>query len=126
MTRQEKVIKALELLKQGQELLDEAGFMLVYDSYNDNGAYAVPKAVDFPDDCAVVTGKCKKSFEQLTDASVFLRDCPTAVDIIGLYNDGQRLVDNIPYWWKGWTKFIKPKKANVDGVDSVNEGIGQG
>ena len=109
MTRKEKVIKALDLLKQGQELLDEAGFMLVFDSYNDEGAYAVPKAVDFPDDCAVVTGECKKSFEQLTDASVFLMDCPTAVTISGLYNDGQRLVDNIPYWWKGWTKFIGKK-----------------
>lgn len=29
LTRQEKVFKAIELLKQGQELLDEAGFTLV-------------------------------------------------------------------------------------------------
>lgn len=111
MKRQDKVFKALELLKQGQELLDEAGFRLVFDSYNDVGAYAVPKEVDFPDDCAVETGECGKSFEELTDASVFLMDCPIAVDISGLYNDGQRLVDNVPKWWKGWDKFIKPKKA---------------
>ena len=111
MARQEKVFKAFELLKQGQELLDEAGFMLVFDSYNDNGAYAVPKEVDFPDDFAVETGECKKSFEELTDASVFLMDCPIAIDIRGLYNDGQRLVDNVPYWWKGWNKFIKPQNA---------------
>lgn len=111
LTRQEKVFKALELLKQGQELLDEAGFMLVFDSYNDNGAYAVPKEVDFPDDCAVETGECSKSFEELTDASVFLMDCPTAIDVSGLYNDGQRLVDNVPKWWKGWDKFSKTKNA---------------
>ena len=111
MTRQKKVFKAFELLKQGQELLDEAGFMLVFDSYNDNGAYAVAKEVDFPDDFAVETGECKKSFEELTDASVFLMDCPIAIDIRGLYNDGQRLVDNVPYWWKGWNKFIKPQNA---------------
>lgn len=101
MTRQEKVIKALELLKQGQELLDEAGFMLVLDSYNDEGAYAVPKAVDFPDEC----GKHK----ELPGAGNFLADCPIAIDISGLYNDGNRYVDNIPYWWKGWAKFSKKK-----------------
>lgn len=111
MKRQEKVLKALDLLKQGQELLDEAGFMLVFDSYNDNGAYAVPKEVDFPDDFAVETGECDKSFEELTDAGDFLMDCPTAIEISGLYNDGQRLVDNVPKWWKGWNNFIKPKKA---------------
>ena len=70
MTRQEKVFKAFELLKQGQELLEEAGFKLIFDSYNDNGAYAVPKDVDFPDDFAVETGECKKSFEELTDARI--------------------------------------------------------
>lgn len=111
MKRQEKVSKALDLLKQGQELLDEAGFKLVFDSYNDCGAYAVPKEVDFPDDYAVETGECDKSFEDLTDASEFLMDCPIAVDISGLYNDGQRLVDNVPKWWKGWSKFITSKKA---------------
>ena len=63
MTRQDKVFKAFELLKQGQELLEEAGFKLIFDSYNDNGAYAVPKEVDFPDDFAVETGECEKSFE---------------------------------------------------------------
>ena len=108
MTRKEKVIKALELLQQGQELLDEAGFQLIFDSYNDDGAYAVPKDVDFPDDFAVETGECKKSFKELTDASVFLMDCPIAIEISGLYNDGKRLVDNVPKWWKGWGKFAKP------------------
>ena len=103
MTRQEKVFKALELFKQGQELLDEAGFMLVFDSCNDDGAYAVPKEVDFPDEC----GK----HNELPGAGDFLSDCPTAIAINGLYNDGNRYVDNVPYWWKGWTKFIKPKKA---------------
>ena len=101
MTRKEKVIKALELLKQGQELLDEAGFMLVFDSYNDDGAYAVPKAVDFPDE----PGKHKER----PRAGDFLSDCPTAISISGLYNDGNRYVDSIPYWWKGWTKFIEKK-----------------
>ena len=101
MTRKEKVIKALELLKQGQELLDEAGFMLVFDSYNDDGAYAVPKAVDFPDEPV--------KHKELPCASDFLSDCPTAISISGLYNDGNRYADNIPYWWKGWTKFIGKK-----------------
>ena len=111
MTRQEKVFKAIKLFDEAKALLDEAGFMLVFDSYNDDGAYAVPKEVDFPDDCAVETGECDKSFDELTDAGEFLSDCPTVIEISGLYNDGTRLVDNVPKWWKGWDKFIKPKKA---------------
>ena len=100
MTRKEKVIKALELLQQGQELLDEAGFQLIFDSYNDDGAYAVPKDVDFPDDWG--------ERDDLPSAGDFLSNCPIAIEISGLYNDGKRLVDNVPKWWKGWGKFAKP------------------
>ena len=99
MTRKDKVLKALELLQQGKELLDEAGFRLVFDSYNNDGAYAVPKEVDFPDNWG--------ERDDLPDASDFLSDCPVAIEIIGLYNDG-RPVDNVPTWWKGWSDFAKP------------------
>lgn len=111
MTRQEKVFKAIKLFDEAKELLESAGFKLIFDSYNDTGVYAVPEQVDFPDDCAVETGECDKSFEELTDASVFLMDCPVVLEANGLYNDGTRLVNDVPKWWKGWNNFIKPKKA---------------
>lgn len=100
--RKEKFNQAMRLLKEGQDLLKEAGFKLLFDSYNDSGAYAVPTDVDFPDDCAVVTGVCKKSFDELTDAGDFLKGCPEVLEIDGLYNDGTRLVDNVPNWWTVW------------------------
>jgi len=100
MKRKDKVLKAFELLQQGQELLEEAGFKLIFDSYNDDGVYAVPKEVDFPDDCG--------ERDDRPSASDFLSDCPIAIEIIGLYNDRMRFVDNVPKWWKGWSKFAKP------------------
>lgn len=111
MTRQDKVVKAIELLDAANELLKSAGFKLIYDTYENTGVYAVPEKAVFTDDYAVETSKCGKSFDELTDASEFLLDCPTVLAVEGLYIDGTRLVDEIPYWWKGWSKFIKPKTA---------------
>jgi hypothetical protein len=108
--RKEKVLKAIKLMEEGKELLEEAGFKLIFDMYENCGAYAVPAEVDFPDDCDVETGECDKSFDDLIDAGEFLCDCPIAIEIDGLYNDGTRLVDNIPSWWKGWKKFIEKKE----------------
>ena len=97
--RKENVLKAIKLMEQGKELLEEAGFKLVFDSYNDDGVYAVPEQVDFPDYC----------HGDDANAGKFLAECPFVITIDGLYNDGCRGATNIPSWWKGWRKFIEKK-----------------
>jgi hypothetical protein len=98
--RKEKLLKAIKLMEEGKALLEDAGFKLIFDSYNDDGVYAVPEQVDFPDYC------------QGDDANAgkFLADCPVVIEVNGLYNDGSRGATDAPYWWKGWKKFIEKKE----------------
>ena len=102
MNRQEKVFKAIKLFDEAKALLEDAGFKLIFDSYNDDGVYAVPKEADFPDYDGDET--------ELTDAGKFLEDCPVVLAVDGLYNDGTRLVDDVPKWWKGWKQYTDHKK----------------
>ena len=90
--RKEKFNQAMRLLKEGQALLKEAGFKLMFDSYNDDGLYAVPEQVSFED----------WMHGDDADAGKFLENCPRVIEVDGLYNDGQRCVEDVPDWWKDW------------------------
>ena len=90
--RKEKFNQAMRLLKEGHDLLKEAGFKLIFDSYNDDGVYAVPEQVDFPDYC----------HGDDANAGEFLADCPRVIEVNGLYNDGCRGATDIPSWWTDW------------------------
>ena len=103
MTRKEKVLKACELLKEGQKLLKEAGFRLLFDSYNDNGVFAIPEEVSFEDDL--------EQEDNPLYADDFLSDCPVVLEAEGFYNEG-RIVESVPDWWKGWKKFLKEEGDN--------------
>lgn len=89
--RKEKFNQAMRLLKEGHDLLKEAGFKLIFDSYNDDGVYAVPDQVAFDD-----------WMKGDTDAGEFLNDCPRVIEVDGLYNDGSRGATDIPSWWTDW------------------------
>jgi hypothetical protein len=97
--RKERVLKAIKMMEEGKALLEDAGFKLVFDSYNDDGVYAVPEQVDFPDYC----------HGDDANAGEFLADCPVVIEVDGLYNDGCRGATDVPYWWNGWKKFIGKK-----------------
>ncbi len=97
--RKEKVLKAIRLMEEGKALLKEAGFKLVFDSFNDDGVYAVPEQVDFPD---VYPGDD-------ANAGEFLGDCPVVLGVAGLYNDGYRKATDVPSWWKGGKEFLGKK-----------------
>lgn len=94
--RKEKVLKAIKLMEEGKALLKEAGFKLIFDSYNDDGVYAVPDEVDFPDYC----------HGDDANAGEFLEDCPQVIEVDGFYNDGCRGATDIPSWWTGWVDFL--------------------
>lgn len=101
--RKEKVLKAIKLMEEGKALLKEAGFKLVFDSYNDDGVYAVPEQVDFPDYGPYGPGED-------ANAGEFLGDCPVVIGVDGLYNDGSRGATDVPSWWKGWKEFLGKKE----------------
>ena len=89
--RKEKLLQAAKLFRDGQKLLAEAGLRLMFDSYNDDGLYVVPEAVDFPD---------YSEDSDNADAAEFLGKCPKIIEVDGLYNDGGRQAADIPEWWE--------------------------
>lgn len=94
--RTDTVIRAIKLIREGHSLLSAMGCRLMFDSYNDDGPYVVPKAVDFPD----------SSGPENTDAAEFLGKCPKIITVDGIYNDGSRGVDKVPRWWNSISKKI--------------------
>ena len=102
VSRKETVLKAIQMFKEAQELIEFAGFRLVFDSYNDNGLYAVPSSVTFD--------SSSDDDDSETELNKFLADCPIVVEADGFYNDGTaNSVEDIPEWWKGWNNFLNSK-----------------
>ena len=94
--RLEEARMAFDMLEKGTEMLANVGFRLVFDSYADSGLYAVPADVDFGD---------RHGDDPREDAGEFLADCPVALSVEGVYNDGTRVADRVPDWWHGWSRF---------------------
>lgn len=107
MTKEEKVMKAFELLAEGKRLLDRAGFELLFDTTNCEGLYAVPKKAEFVEKEA---GNAPRTGVGVPE---FVADCPVALDVLHFENGREWVVTNVPSWWRGWDAFCKKYRKKV-------------